>query len=339
VSVVPEQLGFIPEDECHLERQVLRDPDLQRTFDDKGYVIVPLISDDDVARLREGYLRAAGSPEGVNPEGSYNDTYAEFSVIHSRPSFRQEAYELITSVLTPAADRYLSDYRPLVANFVNKPPGTGVVPAHQNWSVVDEASYQSVSVWVALVDCVLDNGTMLMCDGSHRMLRGRRGMWAYHQFSRIESSLIEQHLTPVDVRAGDAVILDDAVVHYSPPNATADPRLAIQFVMVPREADALFFQQVGTDGDTLDVDVWRVEPEFFFNFWHGDGDAEHGSVVARRSVPAPLLNDEQFDALMRRDFAPVRSESDVPPTDDSTATARADSGPSAWWRRLRGRAG
>jgi hypothetical protein len=135
-------------------------------------------------------------------------------------------------------------------------------------------------------------------------------MWAYHQFSGIEDELIERHLTPVEVRAGDAVILDDALVHYSPPNETDADRLAIQFVMVPREADSLFFQQVDADGDLLEVDVWRVEPPFFFNFWHGDGDPSHGTVVERVSVPAPLLQTTQFEALMGVSASVSRQEPD-----------------------------
>jgi len=104
---------------------------------------------------------------------------------------------------------------------VNEPPGTGVVPAHQNWSVVDEARFQSVSVWVALDDCSLANGTMLMGDGSHLTLRGPRGMWAYEAFRDVQDELVRSHLTTVEVRAGEAIILDDAVVHYSPGTACA----------------------------------------------------------------------------------------------------------------------
>ncbi|MEN0072672.1 MAG: phytanoyl-CoA dioxygenase family protein [Propionicimonas sp.] len=315
------------ESDHRLTRRVLRDDDLQAVFDEQGYVVVPLISDEEVRSLRDGYLRVAESAEGVNPDGAYNDTYAEFSVIHSRPDFRREAFALIESVLSPAAARHLQDYRPLVANFVNKPPGTGVVPAHQNWSVVDESRYQSVSVWVALVDCTVANGTMLMCDGSHRRLRGRRGMWAYHQFSGIESDLLERHLTPVSIPAGHAIILDDAVVHYSPPNLTPDARLAIQFVMVPAETDALFHQQVDADGDLLDVKVWKVDEAFFFDFWHGDGDERHATLVDQIRVPAPLLDADQFSQLLTPSPAMVAGDVEPP------AASRARRG---WWRRLTG---
>jgi len=278
---------------------VLRDPALQRELDERGYVVTDLLHPPEVQELYSAYATAAASAEGVNPQGAYNDTYAEFSVIHSRPGFRREAFDLISRIIGPRADALLAGYRPLYANYVNKPPGSGVVPTHQNFSVVDETAYQSVSVWVALVDCVVSNGAMWMGDGSHLGLRGPRGMWSYEAFSGIEQPLIDELLTPVSVAAGQAVILDDATIHYSPPNRSSTRRLAIQFVMVPEEADALWFQQVGGDGGRIQVDVWKVEQGFFFGLWEGVGDPEHGEVVARIEVLTPRFDLDTLRAVIR----------------------------------------
>lgn len=303
MGVAREDLGFIAEEHSVLERTVLRDPALEAGLRERGYVVVPFLGPEEVEELTDEYLAAAARPEGINPPGAYNDTFAEFSVIHSRPEFRREAFEMTGRVFAPHTDRYLIDHRHLFTNFVNKPPGTGVVPAHQNFSVVDESRFRSVSVWVALVDCTTENGAMWMLDGSHRRLRGRRGMWSYQTFGQIERSLIEDHLTPLAVEAGHAVILDDALLHYSPPNRSMHSRLAIQHVMVPVEAESLWFQQVGEHDGAIDVDVWQVEPPFFFNFWHGDGDEAYAERVDRLRVPTPDLDLGTFRSLME----PARS--------------------------------
>lgn len=286
----PGDTGFLAPEACTIERQVFHDASLQAEFEQRGYVVLPFLTPAEVDALAGGYDQLALELDGSSKPEDFDDTYAEFSVIHSRPEFRRRAYELICSVLAPVADRYLVDHRPLIANFVNKLPGTGVVPTHQNFSVVDEAEFRSVSVWVALVDCTLDNGAMSMLDRSHQTLRGRRGMWAYQAFGQIAQADLDPLLTRVDVPAGHAVILDDALVHYSPPNQTDERRLAIQFVMVPSEAPALWFQQVGTNDDGLDVTVWEVDERYFFEFWHGDGDSRFATRGGQITLPQTALD-------------------------------------------------
>ncbi|MEZ5138990.1 MAG: phytanoyl-CoA dioxygenase family protein [Acidimicrobiales bacterium] len=281
--------GFLPDGDCHIERRVLRDDALQRQLEDVGWVALPFIDPADVRRLVDGYDELAQRFGGASAPEDYDDTYAEFSIIHSRPDFRRAAYDLICEVLLPPAREHLVDHRPLIANFVNKPPGTGVVPTHQNFSVVDESRFRSVSVWVALVDCTNENGAMSMLDGSHRRLRSRRGMWAYQCFSGIDHDEVASLLTPVEVPAGHAVILDDALVHYSPPNATDHRRLAIQFVMVPEEAPAIWYEQVGETPSGIDATRWEIDEAWFFDFWHGSGDRAHGTDTGRTDLRfAPL---------------------------------------------------
>lgn len=261
----------------------LLDPDLEMQLDERGWVVVPLLDQEEVAELRGWYLVNSEGNRHI-PDGAYNDEYAEFSVIHTDPAFREAAFRHIVRVVCPKADALLQGFEPLVANFVNKPAHTGVVPTHQNWSVVDERRFRSLSVWVALVDCNRHNGTLELLARSHRNLRQPRGMWAYEAFAGLAGDVVDQ-LECVEVKAGEAIILDDAVVHYSRPNVTGHDRLAIQLIMVPAAAQALFFQCVSSDEQGMDVDVLEVSERFFWDFWHGDGDPRYGRVVSRLRLP------------------------------------------------------
>jgi len=272
--------------------RTLVDDALESQLESRGWVVVPLLDQSEVAHLRDFY-RSRSADGTQNPDGAYNPTYAEFSVIHSTPEFREEAYREIVDVVAVRSQEWLRSFRPLVANFVNKLPGQGVVPMHQNWSVVDETRFRSVSVWVALVDCTVENGTLELLAGSHRDFREPRGMWAYEAFADVGDG-VHDMLDRVEVTAGQAIILDDAVVHFSPPNESSLDRLAIQLIMVPDAATPRFFQRVGEDEDEMIVDVWEVEERFFWNFWHGDGDERFGNVVDRIRLPSARVGAQEF---------------------------------------------
>lgn len=270
----------------------LLDDALEAEFCERGWVVVPLLSEQETTHLRDFY-RTRTADGSQNAEGAYNPTYAEFSVIHSTPEFRADAFREIVDVVGVRAQEWLRSFRPLVANFVNKLPGQGVVPMHQNWSVVDEQQFRSVSVWVALVDCTVENGTLELLAGSHHDFRDPRGMWAYEAFADVADD-VHALLDRVEVPAGQAIILDDAVVHYSPPNESTRDRLAIQLIMVPESATPRFFQRVDGDDDQMVVDVWEVEERFFWDFWHGDGDARYGTVVDRIRIPSARVGAQEF---------------------------------------------
>lgn len=276
----------------------LIDDDLEAQLVERGWVVVPLLNQGEVAELRDWYLANSQHDRHI-PDGAYNNTYAEFSVIHTSPAFREAAFDVVVRVLTPHLEPLLTSYSPLVANFVNKPAHTGIVPMHQNWSVVDEEQFRSLSIWVALVDCDGENGTLEFISGSHQTLRTPRGMWAYEAFTALEDEVIDS-LEAVSIRAGEAIILDDAVVHYSRPNRTDEDRLAIQLIVVPSPADARFYRCLAADAEGMEVEMLAVAPRFFWNFWHGDGDTRYSSVVERLHLPPPSKSAESLASQLRR---------------------------------------
>lgn len=267
----------------YLNRPIMSDRRAETELCQQGFTLVDLLSSEEADRLYRYYAEAADQGD-LNPPGAYNEAYGEFTIINSRPDFRREAFAVIEQVVGPRVEEHLQGLRPVIANFVNKPPGGGLVPVHQNISVVEEGEARSVSVWIALVDCTVENGTLQMAGGTHH-LRGKRGPWAYEEFLSLDDLSIKQRFTPVPVRAGQAIVLDDALVHYSAPNETLSRRLAIQLVMLPEELDAVYYECISAGDDYLELDRLAVEPAYFFDFWDGKGDRAFANLLERVSVP------------------------------------------------------
>lgn len=281
-----------------VSRPLLRDPLLERELTGRGYSVIPLLDLDEVCALRDFYVGRAEAGD-LNPPGAYDDTYAEFTIVNSRTDFRREAFEVINTAVTRRVDEHLIDWRTVIATFVNKPPGTGVVPVHQNVSVVDEHRHRSVSVWIALVDCTLENGTLQLVDHSHLAFRGHRGQWAYQDFVEIADHVCAEHLTPVPVMAGEAIVLDDAVIHYSAPNRSDERRLAIQLVVVPDEAETVYYDKVADHGAEVEIDELAIDPSYFWDFWHGVGRRDR--VAFRRRIHQPVPRFEAVEFTRRLD--------------------------------------
>jgi hypothetical protein len=132
-------------------------------------------------------------------------------------------------------------------------------------------------------------------------------MWAYEAFAADASRRMGEMMVPLEVPAGHAVILDDAIVHASPPNLTADRRLAIQLVVVPAETPALWFRQTGTEGDGLAVEALDVDERYFFDFWHGDGDEAWASRRTTFSMARPTITPDHLAQLEPPPAAPGRA--------------------------------
>jgi hypothetical protein len=64
--------------------------------------------------------------------------------------------------------------------------------------------------------------------------------------------------------------------------------------MLPGEAPSRFCERVDQVGDIMEVDVWEVEPRFFWDFWHGAGDQRYGRRVERIQLSLPQFDRDRF---------------------------------------------
>jgi ectoine hydroxylase-related dioxygenase (phytanoyl-CoA dioxygenase family) len=94
---------------------------------------------------------------------------------------------------------------------------------------------RSVSAWLALTDATVANGCLHIAPSSHQLgylpyeleddhggQRGRAG-----QAVLAESGFGDQGAVPVPVTAGNAVVLDVALLHRSGPNTSPSPRIGL----------------------------------------------------------------------------------------------------------------
>lgn len=251
-------------------QRVFSDSTLEDEFNRKGYVKVPFLSLAEIEELKTAFFNTIAQSGGAKTTDDVDFATKEeitydFTFIDRNPEYKKRVYDIITKAFQKRTSELLNDYRPIIANFIRKKEGGGEVPMHQNWAFVDEEKYSSVSVWVPLVDSNEENGTLEMVDGSHKKFGQYRGPMIPWELRHLKEEIVSRHLTPMNVKAGEGVILDDSIVHYSNINKTPGLRLAIQLIMVPREAPTVHYHYDRED-DAANIKMLETDLDFYMNF-------------------------------------------------------------------------
>lgn len=250
-------------------RRVMNDENLEKKFQQNGYVEIPFIAKEEVEALKKKFfdlLPKSGGNITVSDLGADSNaiTY-DFTFIDKSIEYKEAVYEVITEYFEPHVKKWLADFRPIIANYIRKQHESGEVPLHENWAFVDERKYTSVSIWCPLVDSFEENGTLQVVPGSHKRFGEVRGPMIPWELENIKHDIIDKHLVPLNVKAGNAIVLDDSIVHYSAINKTNDLRLAIQLILVPTEVPSIHYH-MNPAKSKEDVEMLEVDTAFYMQF-------------------------------------------------------------------------
>ncbi len=254
-------------------RRVLIDNEMEKHFQEKGYIHVPFLDSKQVEFLLNEFHTLINESGGSFASGETDIPFEgeityDFTFIDRNIDYKRKVMETIDEVFKPVYDKVLHQYKPIIANYIRKKTDAGEVPLHQNWAFVDERIFSSVSIWVPLIDSHRGNGALEVVPHSHKRFGEIRGPMVPWELEGIKKDIIEKNLVTCSIKAGDAIILDDSIVHYSFPNKTNDLRIAIQLILIPEEAPSIHYH-LNPEVSKEDVEVLEVDREFYtsFNPW------------------------------------------------------------------------
>ena len=243
-------------------RKIFLDDGLQDRFIDSGYVQVPMLSAAEVAQIHAGL--ATLKPADNFAPGENDDAFGRkyhCSFLDKSKEYKKQTHELIKGIFAPHIDQYLNGYQILNCNFYVKPAGTGEFVIHQNWPAIADLNDTTVTVWCPLVDVIESNGTLQFVEGSHKILPHVEGPACPGFFDKIRKELIEKYLKPNPMSAGEALIFDDGLIHWSANNDSPEPRIAIQILCVPKDAQPVYFYYDAAHPERFEL--IEVDSDFF----------------------------------------------------------------------------
>ena len=242
-------------------KHIFKSKNLNQSFDELGYITLPLLNSDEVSSLLTLYNHLYNE---YITKGKKVDAEYELSFFTLDTATKQNIFNDIWKFFEEKINDILPNYEPLIINMFNKKPGEGEVPIHQNWTFVDEDKYTSVSIWVPLIDVSHYNGTLEVVAGTHKNISKFRSPSIPWIFKGYEDVLKTEYMTPLNLKIGDIAIIDDSVIHYSSTNKSAKDRPSIQLILKPKKAKSIHY--LGNCTGQGKVKVHEVNKDFFFDF-------------------------------------------------------------------------
>ncbi|MEM6793144.1 MAG: phytanoyl-CoA dioxygenase family protein [Acidobacteriota bacterium] len=281
---------------------LLRDPELDARFAREGYAVVDLLDAALVERLRSLF----GEVEALY-QGSFSAT-----MLVPDPAHRRAVSEGLRELMEPAMGGLAADLRSVFWGFVSKMPAEGAsssgssaaaMPLHQDISLVAEEERPGLSIWAPLVDVDTANGCLQVVPGSHLLNRGPRAPGTPFPCRELEALIRDRHLRNLELRAGQAVVMDHATFHGSPPNRGSGPRPAVAGILAPPDQPLRYFHRLDPAADFSPLEAFEVDEQFFLS--HTLGTRPEGleslgtvpeacaSIRAEQLAAVTLLNSVQ----------------------------------------------
>lgn len=206
--------------------KVFRSDELQQSFEKNGYVVVPFYTPEEVQELTALYHRLHPKDE----QGFFPSTFSKDK------NYRTVADIEIRRICERPMAAYLQDIKTMCGCFIVKSPGPeSAMCVHQDMTLVDESIYTGINIWVPLIDLTLTNGILQVLPGSHRLYPTYRGSTIPGFYDEVNEQ-IKPYLQTVFAKAGEAVIFDQSIIHYSDANLSDNVRIVTNTYFTHKDA-------------------------------------------------------------------------------------------------------
>lgn len=273
-------------------RAIFHDTALQAEFEDKGYVVVDFLTEDEVHTLVNTYKALNGQPVQMGFSTSNMSMDA---------TYRRKVSDSVTGTFSRAVAQYFDRCKMFFGIFTAKQPAEerSICSIHQDPAYVDESAYTGMTIWVPLVDTNQTNGALEVIDRSHLLNNWPRSTLPRFPYNDLVPLFLKKFFKRLDMKAGQAYLGSSKVFHWSPSNMSDTERVAALAWLAEDESKMLcYYQDYKDPGDTMEV--FEVEPSHYIDrplFSYPDGNsATKIDVVPYRFEN---LDEAKIDMILR----------------------------------------
>lgn len=270
---------------------IFKDKILQKQFDENGYVKIKLLERSDLGLLLELFKNKFPQPSQDFFSSSYENDLG----------FKKAVSEEIGKVICKRLNDYFENYTWFGSAFLSKGNGNrSEMPMHQDWTIVDETKFVALNIWTPLQDTTEENGTLEVLPGSHKWHDSLRAPTLPFFYEGYQSQLKEK-LIAIPTLATEAIVLNQAIIHYSKPNKTDSIRIAITTGIKTKDAPAIFHYWDKNDPNMIEKFSQKDDFLLQFNDFHKDifNRPQIGESLGKSPFKLRKVSEEEIKRAIR----------------------------------------
>jgi hypothetical protein len=220
---------------------------------------------------------------------------------------RECAFDGITRAFRPVLDRYFRNYDCIVGlMFVKRPSpvAAGQIHLHCDPTLLPDENRQThLNVWAPLVDVDEANGALWVVPRAHKVFAPVHAFSVPSQLARITDTVME-HGRCVPMNAGELLVFDNRMPHFSRENRTDADRPAAVLSMVPSESE--FISLFGTAQGEFPIEVYRQPRNWYEDTdWVNDRNRPRtGEFLGHLKWTPEAVSRDEFLERIRRGAGP-----------------------------------
>jgi ectoine hydroxylase-related dioxygenase (phytanoyl-CoA dioxygenase family) len=207
-------------------KRVFKDSKHQEEFEKNGFIVVDFYSPAEIEEVKALYRNLHPKDE----KGFFPSAYSKDK------KYRETTDKELQRIGSKKFEELLVDYQIINGCFIVKSPGQeSYLHVHQDMTLVDESEFTGMNIWTTTVDLNDENGVLYLLLGSHRFFPTYRGHTLPGFYDPIQEE-IKDYMTPYYLKAGQAIIFDQSIVHFSPPNTSDEVRIVSNVYFTHKDA-------------------------------------------------------------------------------------------------------
>jgi hypothetical protein len=270
------------------KNNIILNPTSEYKLQDSGYFLAGNVGKKLLQKLKKIYKVQHAFPD--KPSGIYNALY------NQDITYRTNLHTTLQELLKPVYDALFVSYKSIGNYVITKFPGpNSVFDIHQDTTILDETAYTPLNVWIPLQDTDIDNGCLCLVSKSHQFAHPYRGASFAGQFAELATEIMP-YLLPIPMKAGDILVFDNRMLHYSAPNTSKKARVTIMSGIQHQDAAILTcFQK--NENEPIEL---NQQPDNYLYTYTGFGKSPErsGVKIAELNSRIKALDQKEFMALV-----------------------------------------